>query len=81
MFDERDDALLAHLRSEEERYVAWECEMEKAVRGLNGSGGGKRLVLLEIGSSASDQYIERNAEIARHALFVTKHTKESPPGD
>ena len=49
MFDERDDALLAHLRSEEERYVAWECEMEKAVRGLNGSGGGKRLVLLEIG--------------------------------
>ena len=25
MFDERDDALLAHLRSEEERYVAWEC--------------------------------------------------------
>ena len=34
MFDERDAALLGHLRRQEGRYVAWECDMEKAVRGI-----------------------------------------------
>jgi hypothetical protein len=50
MFGEDNTALLQHLKTEEGRYVHWECEMEKAVRGLSDAARPpQRVVLVELG--------------------------------
>mmetsp|Transcript_93588 Transcript_93588/g.165593 ORF Transcript_93588/g.165593 Transcript_93588/m.165593 type:complete len:410 (+) Transcript_93588:66-1295(+) len=80
LFGEDNAALLAHFALEEERYVAWEVEMEKCVRGLkSGSNGRKapRLVLLEIGCGLRVPSVRMEMEcVLRDLVNAERHHLE-----